>query len=59
MRAFAHRDPTAAKVLYEWFSSRIYGLAIVMLGTDEAGCGFSAVPVRSACARLAILRGVG
>jgi hypothetical protein len=39
MRAFAHRDPTAAKVLYEWFSSRIYGLAIVMLGTDEAGCG--------------------
>jgi RNA polymerase sigma-70 factor, ECF subfamily len=36
MRAFAHRDPTAAKVLYERFSSRIYGLGIVMLGTDEA-----------------------
>jgi RNA polymerase sigma-70 factor, ECF subfamily len=36
MRAFARRDPTAAKVLYERFASRIYGLGIVMLGTDEA-----------------------
>jgi RNA polymerase sigma-70 factor, ECF subfamily len=36
MRAFANRDPEAAKALYERLSSRIYGLGIVMLGRNEA-----------------------
>lgn len=36
MRAFENRNPEAAKALYERFSSRIYGLGIVMLGRDEA-----------------------
>ena len=34
MRAFASRDVAAAETLYERFASRIYGLGIVMLGTD-------------------------
>jgi RNA polymerase sigma-70 factor, ECF subfamily len=36
MRAFASRDERAADTLYERFSSRIYGLGIVMLGGDAA-----------------------
>ena len=36
MRSFAARDPGAAEVLYERFSSRIYGLGIVMLGSPTA-----------------------
>jgi RNA polymerase sigma-70 factor, ECF subfamily len=36
MRAFAARDPRAADTLYDRFSSRIYGLGIVMLGGDAA-----------------------
>jgi RNA polymerase sigma-70 factor (ECF subfamily) len=36
MRAFANRNPEAAKALYERFASRIYGLGIVMLGREEA-----------------------
>jgi RNA polymerase sigma-70 factor, ECF subfamily len=34
MRAFASRDARAAEELYERFSSRVYGLGIVMLGND-------------------------
>ena len=36
MRAFAARDRGAAGVLYGRFASRIYGLGIVMLGSDAA-----------------------
>jgi len=36
MRGFGARDPGAAEVLYERFSSRIYGLGIVMLGSPPA-----------------------
>ena len=36
MRAFAARDQGAADIVYERFSSRIYGLGIVMLGGDAA-----------------------
>ena len=36
MRAFADRDREAADVLYRRFSSRVYGLGIVMLGNDGA-----------------------
>jgi RNA polymerase sigma factor (sigma-70 family) len=36
MRSFAARDQGAAEVLYERFSSRIYGLGIVMLGSPPA-----------------------
>ena len=36
MTAFAARDERAAAVLYDRFSSRIYGLGIVMLGNDQA-----------------------
>lgn len=36
MRAFALRDPAAAEALYDRFASRIYGLGIVMLGSDAA-----------------------
>ena len=36
MRSFAARDQRAAEVLYERFSSRIYGLGIVMLGSPAA-----------------------
>jgi RNA polymerase sigma factor (sigma-70 family) len=36
MRSFAARDQRAAEVLYERFSSRIYGLGIVMLGSPSA-----------------------
>lgn len=36
MRAFASREPMAAERLYGRFSSRIYGLGIVMLGSDAA-----------------------
>src|SRR4029078_10324179 len=36
MRAFASRDPNAADTLYSRFASRIYGLGIVMLGSDAA-----------------------
>src|SRR5207237_8257763 len=36
MRAFADRDREAADVLYRRFSSRVYGLGIVMLGGDAA-----------------------
>ena len=36
MRAFASRDRNAADTLYARFASRIYGLGIVMLGSDEA-----------------------
>jgi RNA polymerase sigma-70 factor, ECF subfamily len=36
MRAFAGREPGAADELYGRFSSRIYGLGIVMLGNDAA-----------------------
>ena len=36
MQRFARRDAPAADVLYGRFSSRIYGLGIVMLGSDAA-----------------------
>jgi RNA polymerase sigma-70 factor, ECF subfamily len=36
MRSFAARDERAADLLYGRFSSRIYGLGIVMLGGDAA-----------------------
>jgi RNA polymerase sigma factor (sigma-70 family) len=36
MGAFASRDERAAEILYRRFSSRIYGLGIVMLGSDAA-----------------------
>jgi len=36
MRAFAAHDEAAAGVLYDRFASRIYGLGIVMLGSDAA-----------------------
>ncbi len=36
MRAFGARDPAAADTLYRRFSSRVYGLGIVMLGNDAA-----------------------
>ena len=36
MRAFASRDERAADTLYGRFASRIYGLGIVMLGSDAA-----------------------
>lgn len=36
MRAFAGRDPAAADELFERFASRVYGLGIVMLGSDAA-----------------------
>jgi RNA polymerase sigma-70 factor (ECF subfamily) len=36
MAAFAAHDERAAAVLYDRFSSRIYGLGIVMLGNDHA-----------------------
>ncbi|HXF36830.1 MAG TPA: sigma-70 family RNA polymerase sigma factor [Actinomycetota bacterium] len=36
MRAFRRRDPAAAAALYDRFASRIYGLGIVMLGSDAA-----------------------
>ena len=36
MRRFAQRDVLAADALYARFSSRIYGLGIVMLGSDAA-----------------------
>ncbi|MFN8233376.1 MAG: sigma-70 family RNA polymerase sigma factor [Actinomycetota bacterium] len=36
MRAFSRRDPRAAAALYDRFASRVYGLGIVMLGSDAA-----------------------
>jgi RNA polymerase sigma factor (sigma-70 family) len=36
MRAFARRDPSAADALYRRFAGRIYGLGLVMLGSDAA-----------------------
>jgi RNA polymerase sigma-70 factor (ECF subfamily) len=36
MAAFAARDERASGELYDRFSSRIYGLGIVMLGNDQA-----------------------
>ena len=36
MTAFVGRDERAAGALYDRFSSRIYGLGIVMLGNDQA-----------------------
>jgi RNA polymerase sigma-70 factor, ECF subfamily len=36
MTAFAAKDERAAGLLYDRFSSRIYGLGIVMLGNDQA-----------------------
>lgn len=36
MAAFAERDQAAAEVLFERFASRVYGLGVVMLGTDAA-----------------------
>lgn len=36
MRRFAQRDAVAADLLYGRFASRIYGLGIVMLGSDAA-----------------------
>jgi RNA polymerase sigma factor (sigma-70 family) len=36
MRSFAARDPGAADTLYRRFSGRIYGLGLVMLGSDAA-----------------------
>jgi RNA polymerase sigma factor (sigma-70 family) len=36
MRSFAARDPGAADVLYHRFAGRIYGLGLVMLGSDAA-----------------------
>jgi RNA polymerase sigma factor (sigma-70 family) len=36
MRSFASRDPDAADTLYRRFAGRIYGLGLVMLGSDAA-----------------------
>ncbi len=36
MRSFAARDPSAADTLYRRFAGRIYGLGLVMLGSDAA-----------------------
>jgi RNA polymerase sigma factor (sigma-70 family) len=36
MRSFAARDPVAAEMLYRRFAGRIYGLGLVMLGSDAA-----------------------
>ena len=36
MRSFAARDPDAADMLYRRFAGRIYGLGLVMLGSDAA-----------------------
>ena len=36
MRAFVSRDPRAAEDLYRRFASRVYGLGIVMLGSDAS-----------------------
>ena len=36
MRSFATRDPDAADTLYRRFAGRIYGLGLVMLGSDAA-----------------------
>ena len=36
MRSFAARDPDAADTLYRRFAGRIYGLGLVMLGSDAA-----------------------
>jgi RNA polymerase sigma factor (sigma-70 family) len=36
MRSFAARDPGAADALYRRFVGRIYGLGLVMLGSDAA-----------------------
>jgi RNA polymerase sigma-70 factor (ECF subfamily) len=36
MQAFANRDPGAADELYRRFAGRIYGLGLVMLGSDAA-----------------------
>ncbi len=36
MRSFADREERAAGVLFDRFASRVYGLGIVMLGTDAA-----------------------
>jgi RNA polymerase sigma-70 factor, ECF subfamily len=36
MRSFAARDPDAADSLYRRFAGRIYGLGLVMLGSDAA-----------------------
>jgi RNA polymerase sigma-70 factor (ECF subfamily) len=36
MRAFAARETGAAEALYERFAPRVYGLGIVMLGSDAA-----------------------
>jgi RNA polymerase sigma factor (sigma-70 family) len=36
MRSFAARNQGAAEILYGRFSSRVYGLGIVMLGSDAA-----------------------
>lgn len=36
MRAFAARDPAAAEEVFDRFASRVYGLGIVMLGSDAA-----------------------
>jgi RNA polymerase sigma-70 factor (ECF subfamily) len=36
MRSFAARDPGAADSLYARFAGRIYGLGLVMLGSDAA-----------------------
>jgi RNA polymerase sigma factor (sigma-70 family) len=36
MRSFAARDPGAADTLYGRFAGRIYGLGLVMLGSDAA-----------------------
>ena len=36
MRAFSRRDPSAADELYGRFAGRVYGLGLVMLGSDVA-----------------------
>ena len=36
MRAFSRRDPSAADELYRRFAGRVYGLGLVMLGSDGA-----------------------
>lgn len=36
MRAFASRDPRAARTLYERYASRVFGLGVVMLGDRAA-----------------------
>jgi RNA polymerase sigma factor (sigma-70 family) len=36
MRSFAARDPLAADALYQRFAGRVYGLGLVMLGSDAA-----------------------